>query len=88
MYDCEPNIFLQGITVGLFYGRRKAAGIRGRMMVIEEIPASSSDADTRDEDEEVIFRSSEIESVSEDDSTEEEEENGMDQKSKRAKGFR
>ncbi|KAL2089315.1 hypothetical protein ACEWY4_014003 [Coilia grayii] len=59
------------------------------MRVIEEIPASSSDLDSSDEDEEIIFRQhEEIESASEDSLTEEEEEEERDQKSKKAKGFR
>ncbi len=51
-----------------------SAGIRERMTVIEEIPVSSSHVDNSDGDEDVIFRLSDIESVSEDDSIEEHEE--------------
>ncbi len=54
--------------------KEMSAGIRERMTVIEEIPVSSSHADNSDGDEDVIFRLSDIESVSEDDSIEEHEE--------------
>ncbi|MGH0141837.1 UNVERIFIED_CONTAM: hypothetical protein FKN15_029653 [Acipenser sinensis] len=63
--------------------------MRERMRVIEEIPASSSDSDSSDVDEEIIFSQHEIESASEDSSTEgeEKEDMKMDQKSKKAKRF-